>query len=83
MHFQDLHRIVREEMCFIVVLKHPVLWNKDIVRVLIITKTKRDGDKDLPVICRLISRWSNKTENIEHLVTSKDFTKFLEDLKEN
>lgn len=82
-HFQDLHRIVREEMCFIVVLKHPVLWNKDIVRVLIITKTKRDGDKDLPVICRLISRWSNKTENIEHLVTSKDFTKFLEDLKEN
>lgn len=82
-HFQDLHRIIREEMCFIAILKHPVLWNKEIVRVLIITKTKRDGDRDLSVICRLISRWANNAEHIEHLITTRSFTKFLEDLKEN
>lgn len=81
-HFQDLHRILRREMCFIAVLKHPVLWNKDIVRVLILTKTKKDGDKDLSALCRIISRWVNRVDKVEHLIAHRSFDSFLKDLKE-
>lgn len=81
-HFQDLHRILRKEMCFVAVLKHPVLWDKDIVRVLIITKTKKEGDKDLPALCRLVSRWANRADKVEHLIATQNFDVFMQDLKE-
>lgn len=82
-HFQDLYRILRKEMCFVAVLKHPVLWNKDIVRVLIVTKTKKEGDKDLPALCRIISRWANRADKVEHLIATQDFAEFMKDLKED
>lgn len=82
-HFQDLHRIVRKEMCFVAVLKHPILWNKDIVRVIILTKTKKDGDKDLPALCRIISRWANRADKVEHLIGSQDYQTFIQDVKED
>lgn len=81
-HFQDLHRICRKEMCFVAVLKHPVLWNKDIVRVLILTKTKKEGDKDLPALCRIVSRWANRMDKVEHLIAQQDFDSFMKDIKE-
>lgn len=82
-HFQDLYRILRKEMCFVAVLKHPVLWNKDIVRVLIVTKTKKEGDKDLPAICRIVSRWANRADKVEHLIATQRFEQFIQDLKED
>lgn len=81
-HFQDLYRILRREMCFVAVLKHPVLWDKDIVRVLILTKTKKNGDKDLPALCRIVSRWANRIDKVEHLIMHQNFDRFLKDLKE-
>lgn len=82
-HFQDLYRIIRKEMCFFIVLKHSVLWDKDIVRVLIITKTKKYGDKDLPALCRLVSRWANRADKVEQLITNQDFDSLIYDLKED
>lgn len=81
-HFQDLYRILRKEMCFVAVLKQPILWDKDIVRVLILTKTKKNGDKDLPALCRIVSRWANRIDKVEHLIMHHDFDSFLNDLKE-
>lgn len=82
-HFQDLYRIVRKEMCFVAVLKHPVLWNKDIVRVLILTKTKKDGDKDLPALCRIVSRWANRSDKVEHLIATQNYQTFIHDVRED
>lgn len=82
-HFQDLYRICRSEMCFVAVLNRPILWDQDIVRVLIFTKTKRDGDKDLPTLCRFVSRWANRNDKVERLIVSKDYTMFLEDMMED
>lgn len=81
-HLQDDYRIVRKEMCFIAVLKQPVLWDTDIIRVLILTKTKRDGDKDLPVICQIVSKWANNIEKVENLIDKKDFKQFFLEIKE-
>lgn len=82
-HFQDLYRILRKEMCFVAVLKHPVLWNKDIVKVLIVTKTKKYGDKDLPALCRVVSRWANRADKVEKLIINRNYESFIHDMKED
>ncbi|MEG0409298.1 MAG: PRD domain-containing protein, partial [Bacilli bacterium] len=81
-HFQDIYRLLRKSLCFVVVLQHPILWNQDIVRVLIITKTKKEGDKDLPALCRIVSRWSNRIDKVEHLIATQDYNIFLKDIME-
>lgn len=81
-HFQDLHRQLHQGMCFIAVLKHPVLWEREVVRVCILIKTKQEGDKDLPVLCRLISHWANQVEKVERLIAKQDYALFLEDIQE-
>ncbi len=76
-HLQDLYRILRKEMCFVAILKRPVLWNKSTVRFLVIIKTKKDGDKDLPLLCKLVSRWANNVEEIEKLWIQRDLETFV------
>lgn len=81
-HFQDLYRICRKGFCFIGVLKKPVLWDLDVVRVLIMIKTKRDGDKDLPVLCSMFSKWANDASKVEALVQTMSFQAFVRDIKD-
>lgn len=76
-HLQDLYRILRKEMCFVAVLKHAVFWNKNMVRFLVIIKTKKDGDKDLPLLCKLVSRWANNIKEVEKLWTQRNLETFI------
>lgn len=80
-HFQDGYRIVRKNMCYICVLKKPVLWNKEIVRILILTKTKKDNDKDLYNLCRIVSKWTSDKALINNFLKQQNFNHLLQDFK--
>ena len=47
-HIQDLGRILKNAGCYVCILKTPILWEQDIIKVLVMIKTKRDGDKICP-----------------------------------
>ena len=81
-HMQDLFRIVRKTMCFVAVLKEPILWDRDIVRVLILTKTKKSEDQDLFAICKIVSKWANCQQCVDRLIRSGEYEVFLKDIKE-
>lgn len=72
-HFQDSYRIVKKNMICICVLKNPVLWDWEIVQILILIKTKRDNDQDLYNICRLVSKWMENKNLLSSLIKNKNF----------
>ena len=76
-HLQDLYRIIRKEMCFVAVLKHAVYWNNSMIRFIVIVKTKKDGDQDLPLLCKLVSHWANNVKEVERLWTNRDLETFI------
>ena len=49
-HIQDLGRILKNAGCYVCILKTPILWEQDIIKVLVMIKTKRDGDKNLSLL---------------------------------
>jgi transcriptional antiterminator len=79
-HLQDLYKICRKPFCFIAVLKKPVMWDKDIVRVLFFIKTKRDGDHHLNILCDMFSRWTRDKEKVNRLINDKDYSLFLKEI---
>lgn len=40
-HIQDLGRILKNAGCYVCILKTPILWEQDIIKVLVMIKTKR------------------------------------------
>ena len=81
-HFQDSYRIVRKSMFYICTLKKPVYWDKELVRILILTKTKKENDKDLYNLCRVVSKWANDKVKVNKLLKNPSFDEFKKDLKE-
>lgn len=81
-HLQDSYRIVRKNVCFIATLKHSVLFGERPAKILILTKTKRDHDKDLFELCKVISRFVNKPEFVNRFYRDKDFDQFYKELLE-
>lgn len=81
-HIQDLGRILKNAGCYVFVLKTPILWEQDIIRMLVMVKTKRDGDKDLPLLCRIISDWTSSTEKVEHFLKEQSWEVFRRDIQE-
>lgn len=80
-HLQDLYKIVDKNICLIVILKRSIFWQQSTARIIILTKTKRDGDKDLYRICDMISKFVSKNENIINLIENQNFKNFLEKIK--
>lgn len=66
-HIQDLWKIIRQRICLVVLLKHPILWEKTVVKTLFLIKTKKDGDKDLRTLCKAFSAWINNPDEIQML----------------
>ncbi len=81
-HLQDLYKICRKPFCFIAVLKKPIIWDKDIVRVLFFIKTKRDGDHHLNILCDMFSKWTRDKEKVNRLINNKDYSLFLKDIQD-
>lgn len=81
-HLQDTYRIIRKNMLYVCTLKKAVCWNKEMVRILIITKTKKENDKDLFNLCRVVSKWANDIAKVNHLLKTQKYEDLLEDLKE-
>ena len=79
-HFQDSYRIVRKNMWFICTLKKPIYWDKRSVKILMLTKTKKENDKDLYNLCRIVSRWSNDITLINDFLRSQSKSKLKYDI---
>ncbi|GGP07469.1 BglG family transcription antiterminator [Oceanobacillus neutriphilus] len=79
-HLQDLHKVCRKPVCYIAVLNDPIVWDNDVVRVLFLIKTKRDGDHHLNILCEMFSKWAQNKENIQRLVKRKNYKVFLDDI---
>ncbi|WP_125706155.1 BglG family transcription antiterminator [Lacticaseibacillus daqingensis] len=71
-HIHDIKRILRRNLCLVVALDTPILWDNTVVKVLIMIKTKRDGDKDLNFLCTLFSALMNDPESIEAVYSATD-----------
>lgn len=81
-HLQDLYKICRRPVGLIAILEEPIIWNKSLVKVIFLIKTKRDGDKDLPLICQLFSDFISEAEKVANLKEERDFNKFRKNLTE-
>lgn len=81
-HLQDSYRIIKKNMIYVCTLKKAVYWNKENVRILILIKTKKDYDKDLFNICRVVSKWANDVTKVNKLLKNQKFEELEADLKE-
>lgn len=79
-NLQDLHKLCRKSVCIVIVLEKPILWEKSIVEILFLIKTKKDGDKDLFILCDLFSKYSSNKDKVKKLINNKDYKQFMEDL---
>lgn len=79
-HFQDSYRIVRKNMWFICTLKKPIYWDKQSVKILMLTKTKKENDKDLYNLCRIVSKWSNDLTLINDFLRNQSRSKLKYDI---
>ena len=80
-HIQDLGRILKNAGCYVCILKTPILWEQDIIKVLVMIKTKRDGDKNLSLLCRIVSNWASSPEKVEHFLKSQSYEVFCGDIR--
>lgn len=80
-HMQDSYRILKKNMCYFCLLKKSVYYDRDPIRVIIITKTKRDHDKDLYNLCRIISKWANDKQKVNNFVKNRDYKELIKDLR--
>src|SRR5699024_2123038 len=72
-HLQDLQKICRKPVCYIAVLKSPISWEKDIIKVLFLIKTKKDGDHNLNILCDMFSNWTRDRQMVNRLINHKSF----------
>lgn len=80
-YIHDLAKIIKKRICLIVILKHPVLWDNTVVKMLFLIKTKKDDDKNLNYLCQTFSTWANNYEELERTYREADSMKLLMQLK--
>lgn len=76
-HIQDLDKNIKKEICLVVLLKKPILWEKTVIKTLFLIKTKKDGDKDLNLLCETFSTWANSPDSIQALHDSPEYSTLL------
>ena len=80
LHLQDLKDVIDKELCFIGVLKKPVLWDNQVVKIIIFIKTKRDGDKDLSDLCKILSIWCSNLNEIDKFLKNPNYEYFIKSI---
>ncbi|MFV0552012.1 MAG: BglG family transcription antiterminator [Anaerorhabdus sp.] len=80
-HLQDSYRIVRKSLCFLCSLKKPIYWDKNMVRILVLTKTKKECDKDLYNLCRIVSKWANDIKKVSDFIKDQRFETLMDGIK--
>lgn len=76
-HIQDLYKVLQYPICMVIVLKHPILWEKTVIKTLFLIKTKKDGDPDLNVLCNTFSKFINNPDKIKLMHDSPDVSTLL------
>ncbi len=50
------------------------------MKLLVLVKTKRDGDKNLADLCRIVSEWTSSPKKIERFLKSRSYDVFRKDI---
>jgi len=77
-HIQDLDKNIKKEICLVILLNKPMLWKKTVIKTLFLIKTKKDGDKDLNLLCETFSRWANTPDSIQALHDKPEYTRLID-----
>ena len=67
-HLQDFGKSLKNPIFMIAILDKPIIWDKTVVRVLVLIKTKKDGDQDLHTLCSILAKWLNNSNAIVKLI---------------
>lgn len=68
LHLQDYGKAFERPIFMIAVLERPIIWDNTVVRVIVLIKTKRDGDSDLHKLSSILSQWLNDTDAIVRMI---------------
>ena len=68
LHLQDYGKSFEHPIFLIAVLERPIIWDNTVVRIIVLIKTKRDGDGDLYKLCSILSDWLNDTDAIVRMI---------------
>lgn len=68
LHLQDYGKAFEHPIFLIAVLERPIIWDNTVVRIIVLIKTKRDGDGDLYKLCSILSDWLNDTDAIVRMI---------------
>lgn len=79
-HIQDLGRILKRAGCYVCILKTPILWEQDIIKLIVMIKTKRDGDRNLSLLCGIVSNWASSPDMVERFLKAQKYEVFCEDI---
>ncbi|MHC5250522.1 BglG family transcription antiterminator [Enterococcus sp. LJL90] len=80
-HIIDLHKIIKHNICLVVLLKRPILWKQTVIKTLFLIKTKKDGDKDLNILCNSFSSLVNNPNHIKKIHENPDILTLIEQLR--
>lgn len=82
-HLQDLYKYCKKPIGFVGILENPIIWEKSMVKVIFLIKTKRDGDVDLPIICQIVSNFISNPKKVSNLKEERNFKQFRMELVNN
>ena len=80
LHLQDLKDVIDKELCFMGVLKKPVLWDNQVVRIIILSKTRKDNVKELSELSKILSIWSCNVSEIDKFMKNQSYEYFIHSL---
>ncbi len=77
---QDINRVCKNPIFFVGYLENPIIWHKEVITTITLIKTKKDGDKDLPTLCNLLSTWISDKNKIKGVYLKKDYSFYIKSL---
>lgn len=75
LHLQDLGKRLKNPIFFIGILSRPIIWDKTTIRMVVIIKTKKDGDDDLHILCKALSNWVNDSKSLYRFIENPSVEK--------
>lgn len=77
LHLQDYGKVFDKPIFMLAVLEKSIIWENTVIKAIVLIKTKRDGDNDLPILCSILSQWLNNPTIIAKSLENPDI-KFID-----
>lgn len=78
--FQDTFNVIKKPVFFVGFLESPIYWENQSVMMIVLIKTKKDGDKDLVALNDLLSKWLDNLNEVRRASQDPRYDLFIENL---